>query len=260
MVKGTEACDERSARLATRSVATFGAPEVSSARGEGRARLLVVDDQAFMRLAIGAVLASDESLEVVGEAEDGEEAVERCRAPRPDLVLMDVEMPKMDGIDATRRIKTEFPSTGVLVLTAHDDHDCLMSAVKAGAAGYVLKGSNPKGILDAVRAVLGGETPLDHGLAMRLLRRLATDAGPREPSVPPPAPVTLAAVLSPREVETLRLIASGRTNRQIARELMVSLSTVKTHVQRIIKKLGVSDRTQASVKAIEMGLLLVSPE
>jgi DNA-binding NarL/FixJ family response regulator len=179
VVKGTEACDERSARLATRSVAALGAPEVSSARGDGRARLLVVDDQAFMRLAIGAVLAHDESLEVVGEAEDGEEALERCRALRPDLVLMDVEMPKMDGIDATRRIKAEFPSTGVLVLTAHDDHDCLMSAVKAGAAGYVLKGSNPKGMLDAVRAVLGGETPLDHGLAMRLLRSLATDAGAR---------------------------------------------------------------------------------
>ena len=256
VVKGTEACDERSARLATRSVAAFGAPEVSSVRGDGKARLLVVDDQAFMRLAIGAVLANDESLEVVGEAEDGEEAVERCRALRPDLVLMDVEMPMMDGIDATRRIKAEFPSTGVLVLTAHDDHDCLMSAVKAGAAGYVLKGSNPKGILDAVRAVLGGETPLDHGLAMRLLRRLATDAGPREPPASPSASVTLAAVLPPREVDTLRLIASGKTNRQIAKELMVSLSTVKTHVQRIIRKLGVSDRTQASVKALEMGLLL----
>jgi DNA-binding NarL/FixJ family response regulator len=141
-------------------------------------------------------------------------------------------------------------------LTAHDDHDRLMSAVKAGAAGYVLKGSNPEGMLDAVRAVLGGETPLDHGLAMRLLRSLATDAGARKPSASPSASVTLAAILSPREVETLRLIASGKTNRQIAKELMVSLSTVKTHVQRIIKKLGVSDRAQASVKAIEMGLLL----
>lgn len=260
MVKGNEACDEKSARLATRPVAASGVPEMSSARGEGKARLLVVDDQAFMRLAIGAVLAHDESLEVVGEAEDGEEAVERCRALRPDLVLMDVEMPKMDGIDATRRIKAELPSTGVLVLTAHDDHDCLMSAVRAGAAGYVLKGSNPKGILEAVRAVLGGETPLDHGLAMRLLRRLAADEGPREPSESRTQLDALAAVLSPREVETLRLIASGKTNRQIAKELMVSLSTVKTHVQRIIRKLGVSDRTQASVKAIEMGLLATSPD
>ena len=130
-----------------------------------------------------------------------------------------------------------------------------MSAVKAGAAGYVPKGSNPKGILDTVRAVLGGEAPLDHGLAMRLLRSLATEAGTREPSASPSASVTLAAVLYPREVATLRLIASGKTNRQIAIELMVSLSTVKTHVQRIIKKLGASDRTQASVKAIEMGLL-----
>jgi DNA-binding NarL/FixJ family response regulator len=102
-----------------------------------------------------------------------------------------------------------------------------MGAVKAEAAGYVLKGSDPKGRLDAVRAVLGGETPLDHGLAMRLLRRLATDAGPRGPSASPSSSVTLAAVLSAREVETLRLIASGKTNRQIAKELMVGLSTVK---------------------------------
>ncbi len=130
-----------------------------------------------------------------------------------------------------------------------------MGAVEAEAAGYMLKGSDPKGRLDAVRAVLGGETPLDHGLAMRLLRRLATDAGPREPSASPSSSVTLAAVLSPRDVETLRLIASGKTNRQIAKELMVSLSTVKTHVQRIIKKLGVSDRTQAAVKAVELGLI-----
>jgi PleD family two-component response regulator len=108
MVKGTETCYERSARRAPRWGTVFGAPKVSSARGDGRVRLLVVDDQAFMRLAIGAVLAHDESLEVVGEAEDGEEALERCRALRPDLVLMDVEMPKMDGIDATRRIKAEF--------------------------------------------------------------------------------------------------------------------------------------------------------
>ena len=130
-----------------------------------------------------------------------------------------------------------------------------MGAVKAGAAGYVLKGSNPKAVLEAVRAVLGGETPVDPGLAMRLLRRLALEDGPREPP-PPRAPLgARESVLSPKEVETLRLIASGKTNRQIARELMVSLSTVKTHVERIIKKLGVSDRTQASVKAIDLGLL-----
>jgi DNA-binding NarL/FixJ family response regulator len=221
----------------------------------GKARLLVADDHAFMRAAIGAVLACDESLEVVGEARDGEEAVARCRELRPDLVLMDVEMPRMDGIEATRVIKAEFPFTSVLVLTAYDDHEVLMGAVKAGAAGYVLKGSNPKAVLEAVRAVLGGETPVDPGLAMRLLRRLALEDGPREPT-PPRAPLgDLGFVLSPKEVETLRLIASGKTNRQIAQELMVSLSTVKTHVQRIIKKLGVSDRTQASVKAIEMGLL-----
>ncbi len=199
------------------------------------------------------------SLEVVGEAEDGEEAIARCRELRPDLILMDVSMPKMNGIEATRRIKAEFPETSVLILTAHADHSLLMEAVKAGAAGYLLKGGKVGDVLDAVRAVLEGETPLDPAESMRLMMGLALGEGQRgEPpgGVPlEPHKETLKGTLSAQETQVLRLIACGNTNRQIALELVVSLSSVKTYVQRIIKKLGVSDRTQASVRAVEMGLL-----
>jgi DNA-binding NarL/FixJ family response regulator len=225
------------------------------------ARLLVVDDHAIMRLGIKAILDRDATLEVVGEAQDGHEAIARCRELRPDLTLMDVSMPGMDGIETTRRIKAEFPLTSVLILTAHAEHRLLMEAVKAGAAGYVLKGDHPHHILDAVRAVLNGETPLDQGLAMQLLRRLGEEAaaqGGRAPAEPATSVLVAAtpSSLTPRETEVLACLASGKTNRQIAQELHLSLSTVKRHLEHILSKLKVSDRTQAAVKAIEMGLLL----
>jgi DNA-binding NarL/FixJ family response regulator len=228
-----------------------------------KARLLVVDDQAFMRVAINAILATDSSLEVVGEAQDGQQATQRCRELRPDLVLMDVAMPGMDGIEATRRLKAEFPETSVLILTAHADRSLLMDAVKAGAAGYVLKGEHTDHVLNSVRAVLNGETPLDQGLAMSLLRCLGEEEAARStpPRLPPEptsrergAATSLPNALTPREMEVLGRIALGETNRQIAEELHISLSTVKRHLERILSKLGVSDRTQAAVKAIEIGL------
>jgi DNA-binding NarL/FixJ family response regulator len=239
--------------------------EHSNGGSSSKARLLVVDDQAFMRVAIKAILATDSSLEVVGEAQDGQQATQRCRELRPDLVLMDVSMPGMDGIEATRRLKAEFPETSVLILTAHADHRLLMDAVKAGAAGYVLKGEHTDHVLDAVRAVLNGETPLDQGLAMSLLRRLGEEqeeAARSTPARPLPEPTSrergaatsLPDALTSREMEVLSRIALGETNRQIAEELHISLSTVKRHLERILSKLGVSDRTQAAVKAIEIGL------
>ena len=230
---------------------------MSEALGEQatRARLLVVDDHAFMRAGIKAILHRDASLEVVGEAQDGQQALECCRELRPDLILMDVSMPDMDGIEATRAIKTEFPQTSVLIFTAHADHRLLMDAVKAGAAGYLLKGGDIKHVLDAVRAVLDGETPLEHEEVTQLLGRFAREAGLRESPPSRVAPESLENRLSSQETEVLRLIATGKTNRQITQELHISLSSVKTYVQRIIKKLGVSDRTQASVRAVEMGLL-----
>src|SRR5215210_937035 len=234
-------------------------------QGAPKAKVLVVDDHAFMRVAINAILTRDSSLEVVGEARDGQEALERCRELRPDLVLMDVSMPEVGGLEATRYTKEQSPETSVLILTAHADHSLLMDAVKAGAAGYVLKGEDPDHVLDAVRDVLDGETPLDQGLAMKLLRSIGEEATAQEMVRPQTQPTTsvepassaplMANPLTPRETEVLIHIASGKTNRQIAQQLHLSLSTVKRHLERILSKLEVSDRTQAAVKAIEMGLV-----
>jgi DNA-binding NarL/FixJ family response regulator len=233
-------------------------------RGAPKAKVLVVDDHAFMRVAIHAILTRDSSLEVVGEAKDGQEAIERCRELQPDLVLMDVSMPKVDGLEATRYIKAHSPETSVLILTAHANLGFLMDAVKAGAAGYVLKGENPDHVLVAVRAVLDGETPLDQGLAMKLLRTIGEEVAVQEDVRPQTQWITsvessssassVPNPLTPRETEILGHIASGKTNRQIANELHLSRSTVKRHLEHILPKLGVSDRTQAAVKAVELGL------
>ncbi len=226
-------------------------------------RLLIAEDHALVREGLRAMLTSEPDLEVAGEAENGREAVEKCRVLEPDLVLMDVRMPEMDGLQATRVIKAAQPRVSVLMVTTHREPDYLMEAVRAGAAGYVLKESTKGELLGAVRKVLGGESPLDPDLAMQILRRVAEKdaSGKRPPDDEPlsePAPRGPVASshhgLTPREEEVLRLLATGKTNRLIAQELYVGLSTVKRHVERIIKKLGVSDRTQADVRAIELGV------
>lgn len=205
-----------------------------------------------------AMLAREPDLEVVAEAADGEEALRACRSSRPDLILMDVRMPKMDGLEATRAVKAEYPKTAVLIVTTHESPGYLLDAIRAGAAGYVLKEATRRELLGAVRGVLGGESPLDQELSARLLRRLAAGDGSR-PHPPPEPPgerqESPAGSLTARELDVLALLATGKTNRQIARELHLSLSTVKGHLERLISKLGVSDRTQAAVKAVERGLL-----
>jgi NarL family two-component system response regulator LiaR len=219
------------------------------------ARLLIVDDHALLRTGMRAVLAREPDLEVAGEAGDGMEALEFCRSLRPDLVLMDLSMPGIDGISATRAIKAEFPKIGVLILTAHDDYNLLLDAIKAGAAGFVLKGVGPAELVGAVRATLSGESPVDQELVMRLVRRLAEEVGPKKPPAEPARERRAPGSLTARELEVLELLATGQTNRQIARELHLSLSTVKRNLERIISKLQVSDRTQAAVKAVELGLI-----
>ena len=223
------------------------------------ARLLIAEDHALVREGLRAMVTGHPDLEVVGEAENGWQAVELCRSLGPDLVLMDVRMPDMNGLEATRAIKEAQPAVSVLMVTTHHSPDYLLEAIRAGAAGYVLKESSAQDLLDAILRVLGGEPTLDHGLAMRLLERLSGETAsaesqtqglsPTTRGVPPPNPLT------PRETEVVVLLATGKTNRQIGQELYMSLSTVKRHVERIIKKLGVSDRTQAAVRAIELGLL-----
>ncbi len=222
-------------------------------------RLLIADDHALVREGMRAMLASEQNLEVVGEAENGREALELCRELRPDLILMDVRMPEMDGLAATWEIKGEYPETRILILTTHESPEYLMDAIRAGAAGYVLKDATKQRLLDAVRRVISGESPVNQELAMQVIQRLTDENRRHAATVPEPAEKrreeTLTEPLTDREIEVLRLLALGKTNRQVAKELLVSLSTVKTHVQHLSIKLGVSDRTQAAVRAAELGLL-----
>ena len=219
------------------------------------ARLVLVDDHHLLRRGFRSLLADEPDLEVVGEASNGHEAIELCQRLHPDFVLMDVRMPEMDGLAATREIKREHPNIAVLIMTMHENTDYLLEALDAGAAGYVLKDTPADRLISAVRRTLNGESPLNQELAAQLLRRLAVERK-HEPAPKRPEP---RAPLTPRELEVLRLLATGQTNQQIAETLVISKGTVKVHVERIIRKLNVSDRTQAAVRAIEMGLLIPEP-
>lgn len=246
---------------------------MSSGPVERPSRVVIADDHPLVREALRMVLNGRQDLELVGEATDGEEALELCRRLGPELVLMDVRMPRMDGLEATRQIKKELPRTVVLVLTAVEEPRCLLEALKAGASGYVLKEAAPRQIAEAIRKALDGEFPLNQEVGMRLLMRLVEEMPKEEEEKPAErastsevkssgreqGPATLES-LSPREIEVLKLIARGRSNQQISRELFLSVSTVKKHVRHVVLKLGVSDRVQAAIKAIELGLLVEQEE
>jgi len=216
-------------------------------RGDAPARLVIVDDQEIVRAGLRGMLASEPSVEVVGEAANGRDALALCRRILPDLVLMDVRMPDLDGLAATRALKEECPSISVIIVTMHENPDYLFEALKAGAAGYVLKDATRRELVSAIQQVLSGDTMLNADLATRLLRRLA-DESPQERK-------SAAVALTRRERQVLRLLAQGQTNREIAGNLVITAGTAKQHVERILGKLGVSDRTQAAVRAVELGLL-----
>ena len=207
-------------------------------------RVLVVDDHAVVREGLRGFLDLQDGIEVVGEAADGNEALEKAARLRPDVVLMDLVMPRLDGVSAMRRLHERLPRARVIVLTSFVDDDKLLPAVRAGAAGYLLKNAEPQELARAVRAAHAGEALFDPVVAARLVEALA-GAGAEEP----------IDRLTPRERQVLQLIGRGLPNKQIARELDLSERTVKTHVGHVLAKLGVADRTQAAVVAVRAGLV-----
>jgi two-component system, NarL family, response regulator LiaR len=207
-------------------------------------RVLIVDDHAVVREGLQAFLELQEGIEVAGQAVDGEAAIEAALRLRPDVILMDLVMPRLDGVAAMRSLRESVPDARVIVLTSFLDDDKLLPALRAGAAGYLLKNAEPHEIVRAVRAAHAGEALLDPVVAARLVETLATD-GAEEP----------LDQLTPREREVLVLMGRGFPNKRIARELDLSEKTVKTHVGHVLAKLGVSDRTQAAVVAVRAGLV-----
>ncbi|MGD8472890.1 MAG: response regulator transcription factor [Anaerolineae bacterium] len=205
--------------------------------------VLLVDDHAVVRKGIRAVLSTEPDIEVVGEASDGEEALVQAAALQPDVILMDLVMPKMDGIEATRQITTRQPGVRVLVLTSFVAHDKVFPAIKAGALGYVLKDTGPDDLVHAIRQVHSGERTLEPDIARKVLFELAQP--PKQPPTPDP--------LTSRELDVLRLIAQGMSNREIAEDLVLAEKTVRAHVSNILGKLHLASRTQAALFALREG-------
>jgi len=213
-------------------------------------RVLVVDDQAMVRQGFAALLGAQADLEVVADAADGSAAVQAARIHRPDVVLMDIRMPVMDGLEATRRILADLPASKVLVLTTFDADDYVFEALRAGASGFLLKDAPAEELVKAVRVVAAGDALLSPSVTRRLISEFT-----RRPAAATDAAVTLAS-LTPRETEVMAQVARGLSNAEIAAELVLSEQTVKTHVGRILGKLGLRDRAQVVVLAYECGLVL----
>ena len=212
-------------------------------------RVLIVDDDDLMRAGLRAVLSSDETVDVVAEAANGYEAVERIRRIQPDVVLMDVRMPNMDGIAATRKITSAVPLTKVLILTTFEDDEYVFGALSAGASGFLLKRTQPEQLIAAIHTVAGGDSLLSPSVTRTVIDRMA-----RHPR-PDPAADRRLHQLTPREREVLKLVARGLSNAEIADVLVVEESTIKTHMKRILAKLDLRDRVQAVVMAYETGMV-----
>ncbi len=210
-------------------------------------RVLLADDQELMRAGFRMILSSEPGLEVVGEAADGHQAVTRARELRPDVVLMDVQMPGLDGLAATRQVRDSCDCS-VLILTTFDREDYLFEALQAGAAGFLLKNASPEDLIQAIRVVARGDAMLAPELTRRVLDRFAVSPGPVQ------RPDRLNQ-LTEREWDILRLLAEGASNAEIAQQLFVGEATVKTHVSRVLAKLGLRDRVQAVVFAYESGVV-----
>jgi DNA-binding NarL/FixJ family response regulator len=208
-------------------------------------RVLISDDQTLFRSGLAKLLAEDPRVQVVGQASDGNEAIKLVKNLTPDVILMDLKMPNLDGVEATRRILAEFPLVKVLILTTFETDNYVLQALRAGASGYVLKDSQPAAIVSSVVAVMAGERVMASAVANRVLEMLTGATTPKE----------FYDGLTTREIEILRLIAAGRANKQIAHRLAISEKTVRNHVSNMYEKLKIYDRTQAVLYALRKGLV-----
>ena len=218
-------------------------------------RVLIADDHQVVREGLSAILNTKEDIEVVGVAKDGVEAVEKARQLIPDVVLMDISMPRMNGVEATREIKRENPHIGVVVLTMYAEEEYIFDLVKAGATGYLLKDADSAQIVKAIRAIAEGESLIHPSVASKILNEFSLLAEGRGRK-----PGRLEHGLTDREITVLKLVAEGKTNKEIANALELSEKTVKNHVRNIFHKLHVYDRTQAAIHAIRKGLIALDPK
>jgi len=213
-------------------------------------RILLADDHAVVRQGTRELLEREEDLEVVAEAGDGEEAVQLASSQRPDVAIMDIAMPKLNGIEATRQIKANLPATAVLVLTAYDNDQYIFALLEAGAAGYLLKNVRAEELIEAVRAVHAGESVLHPAIARKVINRFA-------PTASKLAEESHQGSLTEREMEVLKLAAKGMTNQEIAQELSLSVRTVQTHLSNIFGKMQVGSRTEAVLQGLKQGWLVL---
>ena len=211
-------------------------------------RVLIVDDDDLMRAGLRGVLSSDEGIEVVGEAGDGRDALYRTRLLQPDVVLMDVRMPDVDGISATHQVLADFPEVKVVILTTFEEDDYIFGALSAGASGFLLKRTSPEELHAAIHTIAAGDSLLSPSVTRRVIERMAGQPAPD------PSRSDRLDELTPREREVLALVARGLSNGEIGAELVIEESTVKTHLNRILTKLGARDRVQAVIFAFESGL------
>jgi len=238
----------------TRPASATGA-HTTPPRDSPAIRVLIADDHAIVRKGLCALLATEPGIEVIGEAQDGTEALAQVQALRPDVVVMDLAMPGMDGLEATRRITASHPSARVLVLTSYSGDEQIFPAIRAGAMGYLLKDASPGELVLAIRQIYSGESSLDPSVARRLLSELSPGRGPK------PSPWTssqqraILDLLTHRETEVLLLVAEGATNREIAGQLAISEATVRSHMSKILSKLNLTSRTQAALYALRQGIV-----
>ncbi len=213
-------------------------------------KVLLCDDQALVRTGFRMILDAREDLSVVGEASDGRECVELCRQLEPDVILMDVRMPNVDGVQATHRIAAEGSPARIIILTTYDLDEYVYEAIRAGASGFLLKDVRPAQLVDAIRVVAAGEALLAPSVTKRLLNRFADILPPKNG-----APLPGLTELTEREREVLKLLASGLSNAELAERLFLSEATVKSHISNLLRKLGLRDRVQAVILAYETGLV-----